>query len=268
MRRAELAELADAALLARLRPLRLGSEERAVLCGVLVERYAGLVRACVRAYRDSPVPAEDLMQVGYVGLLKAINNFDPAVGDSLAAYARPCISGEIKRYFRDKRWQVHVGRGVQELRLEMRAADEELTHRLGRAPADAELARRLGVSEEDIGQARRADLVFSAYSLDAPLGDREDPGQLADLLGEPDRAVEHAIDMEAVNAHLDELPEREQRILVLRFWGNLSQAEIGGRLGMSQMHVSRLLSQALTHLRTRLTSEPTGPENDHRLTHS
>jgi RNA polymerase sigma-B factor len=102
--------------------------------------------------------------------------------------------------------------------------------------------------------------VFSAYSLDAPLSDRDDPMQLADLLGEDDEAIELAIDMESVNSHLEELPEREQRILVLRFWGNLSQAEIGGRLGMSQMHVSRLLSRALAHLRDRLIGEPAGPE--------
>jgi RNA polymerase sigma-B factor len=257
---AQLRDLADAALLAQLRPLARDSPERAVICEILVERYAGMVRSCVRQYRGSPVPAEDLMQVGYVGLLKAINNFDPAFGESLSAFARPCVSGEIKRHFRDKRWQVHVGRQEQELLLEMRKADEEMTHQLGRAPVDGELALRLGVSEDDIGEARRAGLVFSAYSLDAPLSDRDDPSQLADLLGEDDEAIEHAIDMEAVNSHLEELPEREQRILVLRFWGNLSQAEIGGRLGMSQMHVSRLLSRALAHLRDRLIGEPAGSE--------
>lgn len=254
--RAELSNLGDTALLDRLRPLSLHSGERAAICEILVERYTGMVRAFVRQYRGSPVPPEDLTQVGYVGLMKAINNFDPAAGESLSAYARPCVSGEIKRYFRDKRWQVHVGRQAQELLLEMRAANEELTHQLGRAPGTGELARRLGVTEEDIGDARKADLVFSAYSLDAPLGDWEDPGQLADLLGEDDLAVDHALDMEAVHAHLDELPEREQRILALRFWGNLTQADIGSRLGISQMHVSRLLAQALNHLRARLTEEP------------
>ena len=258
--RAQLRDLADNALLAQLRPLARDSPERAVICEILVERYTGMVRSCVRQYRGSPVPAEDLMQVGYVGLLKAINNFDPEVGGSLAAYAQPCISGEIKRHFRDKRWQVHVGRPEQELLLEMRKANEELTHQLGRAPLDGELARRLDVTEDDIAEARLASLAFSAYSLDAPLSDRDDPGQLADLLGEDDAAIELAIDTEAVNSHLEELPEREQRILVLRFWGNLSQAEIGGRLGMSQMHVSRLLSRALAHLRDRLISEPAGPE--------
>ena len=255
--RAELRDLADAALLERLRPLPRDSAERAVICEILVERHAALVRSCVRRYRGSPSPAEDPMQVGYVGLLKAINNFDPAVGESLPPYARPCVSGEIKRHFRDKRWQVQVRRQQQELLLSMRKMNEAMTQQLGRFPADSELVRRLGVTEDDIAEARRADLVFSAYSLDAPLSDREDPSQLSDLLGEDDQAIEHAVDMEAVTTHLDKLPEREQDIIALRFWGNLSQAEIGGRLGISQMHVSRLLTRALDHLRARLIGEST-----------
>jgi len=203
----------------RLRPLPPDSAERAGICEVLVERYAHLVRACVRPYRASPEPAEDLMQVGYLGLIKAIGNFDPGVGDSLPAYAAPCVSGEIKRHFRDKRWQVHVRRLLQELLLEIRAVSGELAQERGRAPADDELAGLLGVTEDD-------------------------------------EAVEHAIDMEAVRSHLDDLPEREQRILNLRFYGNLTQAEIGQRLGISQMHVSRLLARALGYLRHQLTGEP------------
>ena len=213
----DLRELSDNALLARLRPLPPASSERAAICEVLVERYAHLVRACVRPYRFSPESAEDLMQVGYLGLIKAIGNFDPGLGDSLPAYAAPCVSGEIKRHFRDKRWQIHVRRPLQELLLEIRAASADLAQQHGHAPADAELA---------------------------------------DLLGEDDQAVEHAIDMQAVRTHLEDLPEREQRILNLRFYGNLTQAEIGQRLGISQMHVSRLLTRALAYLRTQLTREP------------
>ncbi|HEX6522977.1 MAG TPA: SigB/SigF/SigG family RNA polymerase sigma factor [Streptosporangiaceae bacterium] len=255
--RAELEDLPDNALLSQLRALPRGTEERGAVCEVLVERYSKLVRSCVRQYRGSPEPTEDLMQVGYVGLLKAINNYDPEVGDSLSAYAQPCVSGEIKRHFRDKRWQIHVRRQAQELLLEMRKANEDMTHQFGRAPTDGELAERLGVGEDDVQEARQADLVFSTYSLDAPLSDREDPAQLADVLGEDDHSVELAIDMEALNAHWDELPEREQRILVMRFYGNLTQTEIGDRLGISQMHVSRLLSRALAHLRSQLI-EPMG----------
>ncbi len=250
--RAELLELSDNALLAKVRALPRDHELRAAACEILVERYGKLVRSCVRQYRGSPEPTEDLMQVGYVGLLKAINNYNPEVGDSLSAYAQPCVSGEIKRHFRDKRWQIHVRRSAQELLLELRKANEELTHKLGRRPAEAELAERLGVSQDDMQEALQADLVFSTYSLDAPLSDRDDPALLADMLGDDDPGVTHTIDMESVNAHWDELPEREQRILVMRFYGNLTQTEIGDKLGISQMHVSRLLSRALAHLRSKL----------------
>ena len=261
IRRAELQRLSDHDLLAQIHVMPRHSEERAAICEILVERYTSLVQSCVWPYRRSPEPVEDLMQVGYVGLLKAINNFNPEIGDSLDAYATPCVSGEIKRHFRDKRWLVHVRRAVQELLLEMRTTTEDLTQQLGRTPADSELAARLGVTEDDIREARQADLVFSAHSLDAPLSDRADAGQVADLLGEDDQAVEHAIDMEAVNAHLHELPEREQRILILRFYGNLTQDQIAQRLGISQMHVSRLLAHALAHLRDKLTREPTQQED-------
>jgi RNA polymerase sigma-B factor len=258
--RADLHELSDNALLTQVRTQPRDSEMRAAACEILVDRYTKLVRACVRQYRGSPEPAEDLMQVGYVGLLKAINNYDPEVGDSLAAYAQPCVYGEIKRHFRDKRWQIHVRRSAQELLLELRKANEELTHQLGRAPEEAELANRLGVSVDDMQEARQADLVFSTYSLDAPLSDRDDPALLADLLGDDDPGLAHMIDMEALSAHLGELPDREQRILMLRFYGNLTQTEIGARLGISQMHVSRLMARALAHLRSRLLDSPEAPD--------
>jgi RNA polymerase sigma-B factor len=250
--RAELRRLSDDELLSRLHVLPRDSEQRAAACEILVERYEKLVRSCVRQYRGSPEPVEDLMQVGYVGLLKAINNYDPAIGNSLTAYATPCVSGEIKRHFRDKRWQIHVRRSAQELVLELRKATEELTQQLGRSPSEKELAERLGVSSDDLLEAKQADAVFSTYSLDAPLSDADDPTQLGDVLGSEDAEVEQAIDMEAVSTHWRELPEREQRILVMRFYGNLTQAEIGMRLGISQMHVSRLLARALGHLRSKL----------------
>jgi RNA polymerase sigma-B factor len=247
-----LDELLDEELLARCRELPADSQERAAAREILVRRYEPMVRGCVRQYRGSPEPAEDLMQVGYVGLLKAINNFDPAFGGGLRAYAIPCISGEIKRHFRDKRWHVRVTRPVQELLLEMRATVENLTHELGRHPTEPELAARLGVTEEELREARQAAEGFAALSLDAPLAGGDDPGELGSLLGEDDPAVDRTVDMEAVAQHWDELPQREQRILVLRFYGNLTQEEIAGRLGISQMHVSRLLARALDQLRNRL----------------
>jgi RNA polymerase sigma-B factor len=253
---AKLRQLSDDTLLRRLRELPRGSAERDPVCQILVERYTNLVRSCVRQYRGSPEPVEDLMQVGYVGLLKAINNYDPAFGSGLTAYAAPCVSGEIKRHFRDKRWQVHVRRSAQEHLLELRKLTELLTHQLGRQPSDEELAERLGISDAELLEARQADLVFSAYSLDAPLSDRDDGAELGDVLGDEDAEVTRALDMEAVATHWDELPKREQRIIVMRFYGNLTQSEIGARLGISQMHVSRLLSRALGHLRSRLLDAP------------
>ena len=259
--RAALAELSDEELLARCRGLPGDSAERAVIREVLVRRYEPVVRGCVRPYRASPEPAEDLIQVGYVGLLKAINNFDPAYERGLRAYAIPCITGEVKRHFRDKRWQVRVTRPVQELLLELRAAAEELTAELGRHPAGAELAQRLGVTEEELREAQQAGENFTALSLDAPALGRDDPdhGDLGSLIGGEDPAVEHALDMETESRHWQELPRREQRILVLRFYGNMTQEQIAAQLGISQMHVSRLLARALARLRDKLLNDPAAP---------
>jgi RNA polymerase sigma-B factor len=240
----------DEDLLALCRDLPEDSQERGTAREVLVRRYEPVVRGCVRQYQDSPEPVEDLMQVGYVGLMKAINNFDPGFGSGLRAYAVPCISGEIKRHFRDKRWQVRVTRPTQELLLEMRDAVEDLTHELGRHPEDEELARRLGVTPEELSDARQAGEGFTALSLDAPVSGQDDPAELGSLLGEEDAAVDRAVNMEAVAQHWEDLPQREQRILVLRFYGNLTQEEIADRFGISQMHVSRLLARALDRLRT------------------
>jgi RNA polymerase sigma-B factor len=247
-----LSELDDRELLRMVRALPRETDLRAWACETLIGRYQKLVRACVRQYSHSPESAEELMQVGYVGLLKAINNFNPDVGVSLSAYAQPCVSGEIKRHFRDKRWQVHVRRSAQELLLQVRQATEDLAHKLGRTPTDGELASHLGVAPEDLREARQADLVFHTYSLDAPVFDQQDPVLLSDLLGADDQDVERTVDMAAVSAHWRELPAREQRILTMRFYGNLTQAEIGERLGISQMHVSRLLTRALGYLREQL----------------
>ena len=247
-----LASLDDRELLRIVRSQPLASARRGAACELLVSRHRHLVRSCVQRYKRSPEPTEDLMQVGYVGLLKAINNFDPDVGGSLAAYAQPCISGEIKRHFRDKRWQVHVERSMQELVLQVRDATRQLTQQLGHLPSDGELAGHLSISDDDLREARRADLVFQPASLDAPLAGRPDAASLADVLGEEDSEVEHTLDMESVAAHWDELPRREQKILLLRFYGDMTQAEIGQQLGISQMHVSRLLAHALGHLRQRL----------------
>ncbi|HUJ04864.1 MAG TPA: sigma-70 family RNA polymerase sigma factor [Streptosporangiaceae bacterium] len=257
-----LAECDDAELLDMIHSEPCGSRTREDACEVLVSRYRALVRSCVLRYRDSPEPTEELMQVGYVGLLKAINNFDPAVGESLAAYAQPCVSGEIKRHFRDKRWQVHVRRSAQELRLEVRKSRGDLAQRLSRNPTDAELAAHLGISSTDLLDAQRAELAFQASSLNAPLSDGLDGGTLEDMLGCEDPRIETTLDMEAVWGHLGELPDREQQMLMMRFYGNMTQSEIGDQLGISQMHVSRLLSHALGYLRDRILSPGDEPDEE------
>jgi RNA polymerase sigma-B factor len=241
----------DAELLEIIRTMPRHSDERKAACQALVERYGWLVSACVHRYRASSEFREDLMQVGYVGLLTAINHFDPATGSSLTAYARPCISGEIKRHFRDKHWPVHVKRPVQELRLHMRDAAAELTQQLNRAPDDPELARFLDVSDQELRDAHLADAAFQMRSLDAPLaGDDGTTASLADLLGAEDPGLDQILDIEAVRTHWPELPGPQQRVLLLRYYGNMTQADIAGQLRISQMQVSRLQARALQYLHT------------------
>jgi RNA polymerase sigma-B factor len=246
----DLAGLDDLELLDLVRLSSRASARRAAACEVLVTRHQGLVRSCVRQYLRSPEPVEDLMQVGYIGLLKAINNFDPAAGASLATYARPCINGEIKRHFRDKRWQVRVKRPVQELVLEVREATWRLAQELGRTPTESDLTRHLGVSEDELRQARRAEQAFWPYSLDVPVAGQPGVINLADILGEEDPRMEHILGMQAVAKHWGELSPREQEILLMDFRGGMTQTEIGQRLRISQMHVSRLRARALGHLRS------------------
>jgi RNA polymerase sigma-B factor len=242
----------DSELLAIIRSHPRDSPQREAACRSLVDRYRWLVSACARRYQGSPEPVEDLMQAGYVGLLKAINSYDPDIGTCLAAYARPCVSGEIKRHFRDKRWLVHVKRSTKELLLEMRTAAAELTQGLQRAPAEAEIARFLRVSPESLADARHADLAFHPVSFDAPApGSRGDGApDLAEIVGAADARLDNVIDMAAVATYWPQLPAIQQRVLLLRFYGDMTQADVGAELGVSQMQVSRLQTQALRFLRT------------------
>jgi RNA polymerase sigma-B factor len=248
----ELESLTDAELTALLHQ----AEHRDAACEALVARYQPLVRSCAYQYHLPAQHAEELLQVGYVGLLKAINNFDPALSDTMSGYARACVSGEIKRFFRDKRWQVRVGRADQELVLRARKVRAELIQELGGTPTDAQVARRLAVSVAELQAADLAADAYSPLSLDATLGGPE-PIALGELVGADDPMLEHTVDMAAVSAHWAELPRREQRILMLRFYGNLTQVQIAEKVGCSQMHVSRLQTHALDYLRRcLLTDEP------------
>jgi RNA polymerase sigma-B factor len=249
-------ETSDTELLHLVQSLPTGDPRRQAACETLVTRYEHLVRSCVRRYRDSPEAADDLMQVGYVGLMKAINNFDPGVGGNLSAYAQPCVSGEIKRHFRDKRWQVRVGRPAQELRLRIRGALGELTQQLAGTPSTAEIAQYLHVSEADVAEAQLASRAFQASALDAPVLPDGTGASISDLMGAEDPGLDQAIDMDAVWQHIEELPDREQRLLMMRFYGNMTQEQIAQRLGISQMHVSRLLTRALGYLREHIGEPP------------
>jgi RNA polymerase sigma-B factor len=255
----ELGGLDDLELLAIFRSMPRSSARRAAACDVLVARHAGLVRSCARRYRRGGEPDGDLMQVGYLGLLKAISGFDPAAGDSLGAYAQVTVTGELKRHFRDKAWPVHVARSAQELALEVRAATEQLSQDLSRDLAEPDLSSYLDVTPAELRNAQRAEMALLPRSLDAPLGAGGDARTVADRLGAEDPAIERMLGMNAVAAHWGELPARERRVLAMRFWGDMTQAQIGAQLGLSQMHVSRLLSRALGYLRARVLGLPEQP---------
>jgi RNA polymerase sigma-B factor len=241
----------DAELVSLVQSLSAGTErERA--WETLIARYRPMVRSCVRRYQTPPELTDELMQAGYLGLMKAIGNFDPDIGASLPAYARPCISGEIKRYFRDHRSQMRIQRPVQELRQEINAATAVLTQELGRTPQAAELAAHLNVSEAQVTEAQGASRAFRALSLDAPVTDEDDAASLGEITGEDDPRLQHLVDIESVHAHWAELDDQAQLLLTLRFYGNMTQEQIGERLGVSQMHVSRLLSRTVGRLRARL----------------
>ncbi len=254
--RLDLSGLEDKELLALTASLPRSSQTRAAALDLLVARYRNLVRSCVRPYSRGPEPTEDLIQVGYVGLLKAINNFDPARGFTLASYATPCIVGELKRHFRDKSWQVHVGRQLQERVLEVRQAEHLLTQQFGRAAADCELASELGIGAAAIREARQAELVLHPMSLDEPLSGQSGVASLAEILGEEDPQLEHMLGMQAIATHWSELPLREQQVVVLYYYRGMTQTQIGQQLGISQVQISRLLARALSYLRPRLFGEP------------
>ncbi len=216
----------------------------------LVERYLPLARHVAARYRGGSEPIEDLEQVASLALVKAIDRFDPSRGASFSSYAVPTISGELRRHFRDHTWALRVPRDLQELAVKVGKAESALQLELGRAPTAAEVADRLDCSVEQLLEARDAAGANRMSSLDAPVSSDDDEGaSLADLLGAEDEGlagVERAL---TVDSALEALDEREREILRLRFQEELTQAAIGERVGLSQMHVSRLIRQALETLR-------------------
>ncbi len=221
----------------------------------LVEMHLPLVEYLARRFRNRGEPLDDLVQVATIGLIKAVDRFDLERGVEFSTYATPTIVGEIKRHFRDKGWAIRVPRRLQELKLSLAKATSELSQRNGRSPTVAELAVHLGMSEEDVLEGLESANAYSAVSLDAPDSGDDDNHAVADTLGITDESLEGVEYRESLKPLLERLPAREKRILLLRFFGNMTQSQIAAELGISQMHVSRLLARTLLHLRDGLLVE-------------
>ncbi|RNF81389.1 RNA polymerase sigma factor SigF [Streptomyces botrytidirepellens] len=242
------------AMFVELRGLPEGSTERAELRNNLVRMHLPLVEHLARRFRNRGEPLDDLTQVATIGLIKSVDRFDPDRGVEFSTYATPTVVGEIKRHFRDKGWAVRVPRRLQELRLSLTTATAELSQRHGRAPTVHELAEHLAISEEEVLEGLESANAYSTLSLDVPDTDDESPA-VADTLGAEDEALEGVEYRESLKPLLEDLPPREKKILLLRFFGNMTQSQIAQEVGISQMHVSRLLARTLAQLRDRLLVE-------------
>ncbi|MGV9316986.1 RNA polymerase sigma factor SigF [Streptomyces sp. NPDC003691] len=242
------------AMFIELRKLADGSPERAELRNQLVRMHLPLVEHLARRFRNRGEPLDDLTQVATIGLIKSVDRFDPDRGVEFSTYATPTVVGEIKRHFRDKGWAVRVPRRLQELRLSLTTATAELSQLHGRSPTVHELAERLGISEEEVLEGLESANAYSTLSLDVPDTDDESPA-VADTLGAEDEALEGVEYRESLKPLLEDLPPREKRILLLRFFGNMTQSQIAQEVGISQMHVSRLLARTLAQLRDKLLVE-------------
>ena len=215
----------------------------------LIEHYLPLAQNLARRYQRSGQPLEDLVQVASIGLIKAVDGFDAERGASFESYAVPTILGELKRYHRDRGWAVRMPRRLQEHSLRLKDAVPRLSQDLGRSPTIAEIAANCELSEEEVLEAFDAQDAYASLSLDAPIDDTGEGATLADRVTTGDDDYEMVEEWAQFEPHLKALPERERRIIVLRFFRDWTQSEIAEELGISQMHVSRLLSQTLRSLR-------------------
>ncbi len=225
--------------------------------GQLIERYMSLVRSLARRYSYRGEQLEDLVQIGAIGLIKAIDRFDVNRGVELTTYATPNIIGEIKRHFRDKGWSVRVPRGLQELNIQLSRTMEELTVQLSRSPTIAELAKSAGVSEEEVLEALESGRAYSSLSLSAGSGGHDDDGELDPLesLGTEEPQYEVSEDRAVLAPGFRVLDERERTILHLRFFEGLTQSQIAQQVGISQMHVSRLIRRSLEKIREEIAAD-------------
>ena len=243
------------ALLSELALLTAEDRRREEIRSELVQMHTPLARYIAGRYARRGEPAEDVQQAAMVGLIKAINRYDPEVGQRFVAYAAPTMTGEVKRHFRDRTWSIRMPRPLQELRLTLRTARQDFVREHGRAPTVREVAELLGVSEEEAVEVIGAADAYRPVSLNTPLTGEEEAGTLADMIGDDDPELELVVDRNALRPMLETLPARERDILIHRYFGNRTQTEIAELMGISQMHVSRLISRSLARLRTRLLAE-------------
>jgi RNA polymerase sigma-B factor len=248
---------------ARLAELEEGTHEYQYVRNTLIELNLALVKFAARRFASRSEPTEDIIQVGTIGLIKAIDRFDPSYGVEFPTFALPTVIGEMKRFFRDCSWSVRVPRRLQELRLAIARASDELEQTLDRLPTPADLASHLGLTEEEVLEGLVASNAYLPVSLDAATqGESGEDGAnvLADRIGFEEPGLEGIENLEALKPLIAELPERDREILALRFGEELTQTQIGERLGISQMHVSRLLSRTLARLRKGLLADSSGPK--------
>ena len=251
----ELTRARSAELFAVFRDEEASEASRDGARDALVHLHLPLVEHCARRFRNRGEPLEDLVQVGTIGLIKSVDRFDVGRGVEFSTYATPTIIGEIKRYFRDKGWAIRVPRRLQELRMQIGTATAELTQSLGRSPTPRELAEAIGCSVEEIVEGIESSNAYSTLSLDATDNGDDSTATMLDAIGMNDEGLEHVEIRESIKPLLDRLEPREKKILLLRFFKNMTQSQIAEEIGVSQMHVSRLLNRTLEQLRAAMEEE-------------
>ncbi|GHG87169.1 RNA polymerase sigma factor SigF [Streptomyces lanatus] len=230
-------------------------QQRDTVRARIVEAWLPMADRLAGRFRSRGESFEDLRQVAALGLVKAVDRYDPARGNAFESYAVPTITGEIKRHFRDHMWTLHVPRRVQDLRNRVRFAVQDLQNVSGRRPTVAEIAEHADMNEADVRAGLEALESFTALSLDAELPGSDDGYSLSDALGSADPALDTVVDREAVKPRIAALPERERAILYMRFFGDMTQSRIAEQLGISQMHVSRLISRCCHRVREQVLED-------------
>ncbi|HKN98293.1 MAG TPA: SigB/SigF/SigG family RNA polymerase sigma factor [Pseudonocardiaceae bacterium] len=232
---------------------QLPERTRQLLRDRIVAEHLPIAEHIARRFRNRGQSEDDLRQVAALGLIQAVDRFDPSRGTNFLAFAVPTITGEVRRYFRDSTWSVRVSRRTKELHAAITSKAAELSHELGRAPRPTELAEALGLPLVEVQEGLAAASAYQSASLDELVAAGETSTSLGDLLGADDERLADVVNRQALFPALATLPERERTVVVLRFFGNLTQTQIAERVGLSQMHVSRLLAASMVALRKAMT---------------